>query len=154
MLDFLAILAGIILILLVLWEAFETIVLPRRVTRQFRITRYFYRLTWRPWAALASRYKNRRKRDARLSYYGPISLLMLLGLWAIGLMFAFALIYYGAHVPYKGELYPSRFGNDLYVSGTTLVTLGLGDLAPGSPLGRFLTVLEAGIGFGFLALVV
>ena len=154
MLDFFAIVAGIILILLVLWETFETIVLPRRVTRQFRITRYFYRLTWSPCAFFASRYKNRRKRDARLSYYGPISLLLLLGFWAIGLMVGFALIYYGGHIPYKGELYPNRFANDLYVSGTTLVTLGLGDLAPGSPLGRFLTVVEAGLGFGFLALVV
>src|SRR5215831_8203894 len=154
MLEGLAIAAGIILILAVLWETFETIVLPRRVTRQFRITRYFYRLTWKPWAFLATRRKNRKKRDALLSYYGPISLLLLLGLWAIGLMFGFALIYYGAEIPYKGELYPSRFGNDLYVSGTTFITLGLGDLAPGSPLGRFLTVVEAGLGFGFLALVI
>ncbi|HEY6971956.1 MAG TPA: potassium channel family protein [Candidatus Angelobacter sp.] len=154
MLDVLAIVAGIILILVVLWETFETIVLPRRVTRQFRLTRYFYRVTWRPWAALAARNKNRRKRDARLSYYGPISLLLLLVFWAVGLMVGFALIYYGAQVPFKGEVYPNRFANDLYVSGTTLVTLGLGDLAPGSPLGRFLTVLEAGLGFGFLALVV
>ena len=154
MLDFFAILAGIILILLVLWETFETIVLPRRVTRQFRITRYFYRLTWGPWAFFASRYKNRRKRDARLSYYGPISLLVLLGLWAVGLMLGFALIYYGSQVPFKGDVYPNHFANDLYVSGTTLVTLGLGDVTPGSPLGRLLTVLEAGLGFGFLALVV
>lgn len=154
MLEVLAIVAGVILILAVLWETFETIVLPRRVTRQFRMTRYFYRLTWKPWAALASRRKNRKKRDALLSYYGPISLLLLLGLWAVSLMFGFALIYYGAQVPFKGELYPNRFGNDLYISGTTLVTLGLGDVTPASPVGRFLTVLEAGIGFGFVALVI
>jgi hypothetical protein len=40
------------------------------------------------------------------------------------------------------------------LSGTTLFTLGLGDIAPASPLARVVTVLEAGIGFGFLALVI
>ena len=154
MLDVLAIIAGIGLVLAVLWETFETIVLPRRVTRQIRMARYFYRLSWKPWAALAGRRKNKRKRETLLSYYGPISLLLLFGLWAIALILGFSLIYYGADIQFTGNLYPSRFGNDLYVSGTTLVTLGLGDLAPSSGLARFLVVTEAGIGFGFVALVI
>lgn len=154
MLDALAAIAGVILVLVVLWETFETIVLPRRVTRQFRLTRFFYRFTWKPWSALAHRKKSTKKRDSLLSYFGPISLLLLLGLWAAGLVLGFALIHYGAHSQFSGAIFPSRFGNDLYLSGTTLVTLGLGDLAPASPLGRFLVVLEAGIGFGFLALVI
>jgi Ion channel len=153
-LDLLAIIAGTVLILAVLWETFETIVLPRRVTRQIRMTRYFYRFTWKPWGALASLRKNKKKRESLLSYYGPISLLLLLALWAVALMFGFALIHYGAHTQFSGTVLPSRFGNDLYMSGTTLVTLGLGDLTPATPLARLLTVLEAGIGFGFLALVI
>ena len=44
--DFLATIVGVGLVLVVLWETFETIVLPRRVTRQFRFTRAFYRWTW------------------------------------------------------------------------------------------------------------
>lgn len=154
MLDLLAIIGGTVLVLTVLWETFETIVLPRRVTRQFRLTRYFYRFTWKPWAALANRRKNKKKRESLLSYYGPISLLLLLAVWAVALIFGFAFIHYGAHSQFSGTLLPSRFGNDLYMSGTTLVTLGLGDLTPSTALTRFLTVLEAGIGFGFLALVV
>lgn len=154
MLDLLAIIGGAVLVLAVLWETFETIVLPRRVTRQFRMTRYFYRWTWKPWALLAVRRKNKKKRESMLSYYGPISLLLLLALWAVALVLGFALIHYGAHTQFSGTLLPSRFGNDLYMSGTTLVTLGLGDLTPSTPLARFLTVLEAGIGFGFLALVI
>ena len=34
-------LIGIVLIVVVLWDVFETIVLPRRVTRRFRLTRAF-----------------------------------------------------------------------------------------------------------------
>lgn len=153
MLDGLSIALGVVLVLAVLWETFETIVLPRRVTRQFRMTRGFYRLSWKPWTLIASHRKS-KKRDSLLSYYGPISLLLLLGIWAVTLMLGFALIHFGAHTRFSGTIFPSRFGNDLYLSGTTLVTLGLGDLFPTSPLGRFLVVAEAGIGFGFLALVV
>src|SRR5215472_5563196 len=108
MLDALAIVAGVVLVLAVLWETFETIVLPRRVTRQFRITRYFYRSTWKPWAAIAKRRKNAKKRESLLSYYGPISLLLLLALWAVSLMVGFALIHYGAHTGFSGTIFPSR----------------------------------------------
>jgi hypothetical protein len=36
-----AAISGIALIILVRWKGFETIVLPRRVTRRFRLTRFF-----------------------------------------------------------------------------------------------------------------
>jgi len=149
-----AIIGGILLILVVLWETFETIVLPRRVTRQFRLTRFFYRFTWKPWAAVAELRGSRKKRDSMLSYYGPLSLLLLLGMWAFALVLGFGMLHYGLHDKLAGALFPSDFGNALYLSGTTLFTLGLGDIQPASTTGRFVTVIEAGIGFGFLALVI
>ena len=63
-------LAGILsvaLILIVLWDAFETIILPRRVTRKIRLTAGFYRLSWRPWSAVARRIRKPRRREATLS---------------------------------------------------------------------------------------
>jgi hypothetical protein len=149
-----AVIGGILLILVVLWETFETIVLPRRVTRQFRLTRFFYRATWRPWVAMAELRHTRKKRDSQLSYYGPLSLLLLLAMWAMALVLGFGMLHYGLHDKLAGQLGHSDFGNALYLSGTTLFTLGLGDILPASPLGRFITVIEAGIGFGFLALVI
>jgi hypothetical protein len=149
-----AVVCGLALIAVVLWETFETLVLPRRVTRQFRMTRLFYRCTWVPYSRAVSRRKNKKSRDSLLSYYGPLSLLFLLGFWAACLMLGFALIHYGDGAAFAGTLFPNRFGNALYLSGTTFVTLGLGDITPASPLARFVTVAEAGIGFGFLALVI
>jgi hypothetical protein len=149
-----AVIGGILLILVVLWETFETIVLPRRVTRQFRLTRLFYRATWKFWVALAGLRHSKRKRDSLLSYYGPLSLLLLLALWAFALVMGFGLLHYGLHDKLAGALFANDLGNALYLSGTTLFTLGLGDIQPASAVGRFITVLEAGIGFGFLALVI
>ncbi len=149
-----AVILGILLVVVVLWETFETLVLPRRVTRHFRLTRFFYRSTWLPYSTLVSRRRERRKRDALLSYFGPLSLLFLLAFWALCLVLGFALIDYGDGARFAGALFPNRFGNALYLSGSTFFTLGLGDITPASPLARFVTVVEAGLGFGFLALVI
>jgi len=149
LLNLVCVISGVLLILTVLWEAFETIVLPRRVTRQFRLTRAFYRTTWAVWRCLAAARRDTKKRDALLSYFGPMSLLLLFAFWAVALVFGFALVHYGDGAPFNGAPLPGHFGNSLYLSGTTLFTLGLGDITPSSPLGRLVTVMEAGIGFGF-----
>src|SRR5215472_3088741 len=86
---------GVVLVLVVLLDAFETVVLPRRVRRQFRITSWFYRNTWRPWARLASHIPSQTRRETVLGYFGPLSLIALLGLWACGLILGFALVQFG-----------------------------------------------------------
>ncbi|PYV89727.1 MAG: two pore domain potassium channel family protein [Acidobacteria bacterium] len=145
---------GIVIIVLVLSDAFETVVLPRRVTRQFRLTAWFYRRAWRPWAALARRIKKDARRESFLGYFGPLSLILLLVLWAGSLIFGFALLQFGAgrHLKLSGE--PITFGLLLYHSGETFFTLGYGDIIPESPFARALAVTEAGTGFGFLAIVI
>ena len=94
------------------------------------------------------------KREAYLSFYGPLSLIFLLMLWALGLVTGFALLQYagGSAVRLEGEV--PHLATDFYLSGTTFFTLGLGDVIPLSTLARVLTVIEAGVGFGFLAVVI
>jgi hypothetical protein len=46
------------------------------------------------------------------------------------------------------------FIDDLYISGTTFFTLGLGDVQPVGRVARLITVAEAGTGFAFLAIVI
>ena len=73
-------------ILVILWDAFQTIVLSRRVVRRFRLTRAFYRLLWTPWRAVARRLPEGNRRENLLTVFGPFSLLLLMALWAIGLV--------------------------------------------------------------------
>jgi ion channel len=147
-------LLGGMLLVSILVDGFETIVLPRRVTRRLRLTRLFYRGLWRPWAALARLLPDGKSRDTYLGYFGPLSLLLLLSVWAVGLIVGFALVHWGMGSPLHAPEETVGFGTDLYLSGTTFFTLGLGDITPRAPLARFLTVSEAGIGFGFLAGVI
>lgn len=144
---------GALWIVVIVWDAFEAIVLPRRVTRRLRPTRFFYRVTWRVWSAIGRRMPASGRRETYLSFYGPLSLLVLLAAWALSLVVAFGLLQTGLgvalNVPGGGSLL-----EHLYLSGTTFFTLGLGDVAPVSAVGRALVVVEAGIGFAFLALVI
>ncbi len=150
---FLAI-AGICIILFVLLEAFETIILPRQVTRRWRLTRFFYRVTWRPYLAVV-RPCPKKSRERLLSFYGPLSFVLLLVFWGVLLLFGFALLHLAdGSVARLGTTGLERLGMALYFSGSTLFTLGLGDIAPHTPLSRFLTVAEAFTGLGFLAIVV
>src|SRR5574337_837425 len=88
--------AGVAIFVIVVWDAFEAIILPRRVTRKFRLTRLFYRTTWRVWKLGVTLISSRKGRETLLGVYGPISLLILLGVWAVGLVLSFALMQYGA----------------------------------------------------------
>jgi hypothetical protein len=146
--------AGVVLIAIVLWDAFETIVLPRLVTRQVRLARYYFRYTWRVWAAVARSIGARRRRENFLGFYGPLFMLLLIILWATGLIMGFAMLLWGSHAIAATAAGPVGFATHVYLSGTTFFTLGLGDIAPGTSFGRFLVALEAGLGFGFLALVI
>jgi len=149
----LAVVAGIALVLTVLWDVFETIVLPRRVSRRVRLTRLFYLSAWALWSTPAKRLHGGR-RESALSFFGPLSLLMLLALWALALILGFALIHQGLATRLTAPSGTSGFGAYLYLSGTTFFTLGLGDVAPTSAVGRVVTVGEAGAGFGLFALVI
>lgn len=146
--------AGALLLVATLWDAFETMVLSRRVSRGNRLTVLFYRLTWPSWRAIARRLPAGNRRENFLTVYGPLWLLLLIGLWALSMVLAFALMHWGSGSRMTSPDGHDSFFTTLYMSGTTLFTLGLGDVAPHSPVGRFLTVFESGIGLGFVALVI
>jgi len=147
--------AGIICIVTALLDAFQTVILPRRAVGRFRITQIFYDMTWWPWSRLAGRIRNARKRETAFSYYGPLSLLLLIVVWAGALIVGFALILNSLRYPFADPLHTrAGFASDVYLSGTTLFTLGIGDITPHSTAARMVVVLESGIGLGFLAMMI
>ncbi len=145
---------GLIIIWVVLLDAFETVVLPRRVTRHFKLTAWFYRRTWIPWRGIARRIGTTSRQQNFLGYFGPLSLILLLGFWAAGLILGFGLVQYGIGGHEQLNQEPLTFGRILYHSGETFFTLGYGDIVPTSAGARALSVFEAGMGFAFLGVVI
>jgi hypothetical protein len=126
-------------------------ILPRRVSRKFRLSKTFYRSVWRPWSALG-RALPAKSRNLWLASFGPFSLLMLFSLWALMLIHAFAGLHWAARTTMQAGV--QDFETYVYFSGVTFFTLGFGDVTPTATPGRTLAVLEAGLGFAFLALVI
>lgn len=148
---------GLLLILTTLLDGFETILLPRRINRRVRFSRYYYRTTWSVWRRIAFAIPEGRWRESMLSVFGPLSMLGLFGSWIVGLIFSFALLFWSMKAPLSaggraGGSYD--FATYLYFSGTNYFTLGLGDVTPLGRVPRTLTVMEAGLGFGFLAIII
>lgn len=142
------------LVLLVLWDAFEAMVLPRRVMRALRPARLFYRSLWTLWRAAACRVRPGRRREALLSVFGPLSLLALFATWVSALICGFGLLQWSLGTPLNNSEERAGLPTYLYLSGTTFFTLGYGDVTPARGLGRLLAVVEAGLGFGFMAVII
>ena len=142
---------GVVTILVVFWDAFETLILPRRVSRRLRLARIYFRTTWGLWGRASTIFRSSERRENYLSFYGPLSLLFLVAIWAVGMSLGFALLQWGG-----GRTHPAgsgSFATLLYLSATTFFTLGIGDITPANSFARMVTGVEAGAGFAFLALV-
>jgi len=142
----LAVILGVVFLLIILWDGFEVIILPRRVTRRVRLSRFFYLSTWSAWSWLARHVRSSKRRERYLSFFGPLSLLFLIMVWGVGMVIAFAMLEWAEGPP------GITFAECLYLSGTTFFTLGMG--APHNRVERFVVILEGGTGFGFLAMVI
>jgi len=98
-----------------------------------RLTRYFYIIAWRIWRALALAVPRPSRRESFLGFFGPLSLILLLSCWALGLILAFALLEVAASA--SAGLEHRTLGMLLYMSGETFFTLGFGDVTPATTRG-------------------
>ncbi len=142
---------GIVLVLVTLLDAFEVVLLPRPARHRLRLNHYFYRRTWALWKYCAKRWPAGRRREDFLGIYGPLSMVLLFSLWALCLIGGFGLVQWSLQAGLGGgESLPLT--REMIVSGDAFFTLGYGDIVPRGLLTRVLVILEAGTGFGFIAL--
>jgi hypothetical protein len=141
---------GFAVLAIVLADAFQTVIVARHAQRISGLTRMFYQASWTLFAAVAGRIASRARRERYLGIYGPFSLLMLLGLWAVGFIAAFAMIQWSTELQLGGSR--ASFADAMYFSAASFFTLGSGE--PMTLLSQYLMVIEAGLGFSFLGLVI
>lgn len=126
--------------------------MTRSVSRDWRLSRIFSYLARRSYFRFAAKIGMERWKNALLMIYAPLSLIILFLLWGGLIILGFALINYGFAIPHStGEF---DLFSAWYYSGVTFLTLGFGDIAPTTPLGRVFAVAEAGTGLVFLASVI
>ncbi|WP_263356682.1 two pore domain potassium channel family protein [Acidicapsa ligni] len=149
----LAALVGIILIMASLQDAFEVVLLPRRVERNFRFVHYFYRATWAVWSRMGAILRVGTARESFLGIYGPLSMVLLFACWGVGLITGFGFLQYALQVGASSGV-TATLAHQMYMSGDAFFTLGA-EVPTAQTLGSHLLIfVEAGIGFGFIGLMV
>ncbi len=145
--------AGVVLLPIVFYDLFQTVVLPRPAVRKFQLARFLVRPMWMVWRWVGLRSSSRVDRsEGRLAAFAPVALIVLILLWAFGLILGYGLILYGVRDQFRPEL--ADFPEAFYVSASTLVPLAYGDFVPELGFARFLIVLESanGVAFGAAAI--
>ena len=141
--------AGLLLIALVLWDIFQTVVLPRPSPTRVRLARNVVRLTWPLWRWRALRRVTSVDQEKILGSYAPATVLILLITWMVLLIFGFGLVLY----PLRDGISPvPDFGSALYFAGTSALTIGFGDVTATHGLARAVSVIAGGLGLGVVAL--
>jgi hypothetical protein len=143
-------LLGLACIAIVLWDIFETIVVPRPTQSRLRLSQHIVGPAWRAWRAGASRIRSGLDRDAFLGFFAPGVAVLLLVVWLLVLIVGYGLILFAV----RGELRPSptSFGETLYFAGTSVLTLGYGDFVADGTLSRVTSLTAAASGLGVVAL--
>lgn len=144
---------GFVLIVGALQDAFEVVLLPRRVERRVRFMHYFFRATWAVWSRLGRLLPAGIRREGFLGIYGPLSMVLLFGCWAISIVIGFGFLQWALQAKPVLTMGPT-LASQLYLSGDTFFTLGYESLAFRTDLSHILIIIEAGTGFGFIALMV
>ena len=148
----LVIAAALLLIAAVMQDAFEVMLLPRRVARRYRLTRLYFRTFWSLWARIAQAYSAGERRESFLSVFGALSMVVLFALWSAALIVGFGLLAWSLQP--GGPHGSSPLSEQIYMSGVTFFTLGYGDVVPHAGAARAASVIEAGTGLGFIAVVI
>ena len=147
---------GVVLIGVVLLDAFETVVLPRcHPPAAARAPGPPVALAAVVLPRTGNLAQRRASRDLPEFLWPVCSVpFAFRGVGLPGLSVGFALLLWSLDAQMVTTRGDAGFGTALYGSGTTFFTLGLGRRLPHTALGRLLVVLEAGIGFAFLALII
>jgi voltage-gated potassium channel Kch len=145
-------LAGVVLIALVMWDIFQTIVVPRPGTSRFRIARHVIRPGWLAWRAVADRVRSGVRRDTFLGLFAPGAAILLLVVWIATLILGYGLLLFAL----RGDLTPSPTSvvDSVYFAGESILTLGYGDVVASGTAARILVLTAAVGGLGIVALVI
>jgi hypothetical protein len=145
---------GTLLLFFVIDDIYVTILQARG--RSGPVSELVYRSIWRVARHVAYRL-SRSRRHKLLNSIGPILMPLLVAVSIMLVIIGYALVYYPGmpeKFNFSAEGAGSRFIDSLYFSGTTLTTLGFGDISPRAPEMKIVAIIEAISGFGLISLAV
>jgi hypothetical protein len=149
-LDLLAALAGAGLVISSLADLFQSVVVPRSVGGRYRASLYFSRYGWQLWRGGAMRIADAERREDTLAVFAPVYLVTIFVYWVASQIVGYGLLFWALRAGLQPE---PRIGGSIFFAGTSLLTIGYGDIVPIHWYTRLLALLAAGGGLATLAIV-
>ncbi len=150
--DIAMLVVGIAAIALALLDVFQSVVLPRAATFTYRFSFIVWRGLWMLWPAVASRIYPREspRREDLLATFAPFALIAMVAVWIIVLVLGYGAIFWAL----RAELTPApqSYWDAAYFSGTSLLTIGFGDIVARHGAARFVSLCAAASGLGVFAI--
>src|SRR2546427_11905533 len=87
------VLLGIIVVVYILNDVFQSVVVPRPTPARYRLTRWIVRPGWRAWRTIGLRARSTADRERVLGVFAPLVVVVLLVLWLFGLVLGFGLLF-------------------------------------------------------------
>src|SRR6266542_2643561 len=144
---------GVLVVLVMLVDVFQTVVLPRPIIgSRLGIARALVYLPWRAWRRFCNSIPSPNVRERRLGLYAPATLIMLLALWIALLIVGYGLVLYAMRDQVDPVL--RNLWEAFYLAGTSLLTIGFGDIVAKSAAARTVAVIAGGTGLVIVALAI
>jgi len=142
--------AGVAVVLLIASDVFQSVIVPRP-TYAWRPSAWISRNGWRVCGAIGLQLNDEERRDRLYGVYAPLLLVTLMIFWICGLALGFGLIFFAL----RGDLKPApeTYWTAVYYAGTSLLTLGFGDIVAQRGIARAASLAAAGLGLGTFAIV-
>jgi hypothetical protein len=150
-LEWVSIVVGVILAALVVVDVFLTVVHP---DLEGPLAKRIQRETWRLALALGRRWRRHRRGLRALA--GPVMTVATFVIWIGLFVFAFALLFWPFLESHRAEseLGSLGFVDALYYAGTTVTTLGYGDVTPLTGGLKLLAIVASATGFALFTGIV
>jgi hypothetical protein len=142
---------GVLVVFIILFDIFASVLVPRPVRSALLVSANLRRYTWRLWRALLLSIEPPQRREFLLGIFAPFVMVLLLGAWVFGLILGFGLIFLG--LAHGLRPMPTDLGSAMYYAGTSLLTIGYGDIVALNGPARIFSILAGVTGLATVAVV-
>lgn len=143
--------AGIGLVFAMVYDIFASVVVPRAVSRLFRLSSYVVRYGWEAWRFCGMRMAL-DKRENWLGIFAPLAIVVLLVLWLAAVNAGYGLIFYAL----RDHIHPplTSYHEAAYFAGVSMLTVGYGDFVPMDMPARYTALVAAATGLSIFAIII
>jgi Ion channel len=148
----LELLIGALVVAAVLYDVFQSIVVPRWTDRTLRLSPFLIDVLWPVWRRIGLRLRPAQRSENFLGTFAPLALIDVLLVWVTALIVGYGLMIHALREQIEPPI--SHLGTAFYLAGSSLLTLGFGDLVARGGPARFVLLAAAASGLAVVALVI